>query len=151
VIGAADEAGDVAAVMAVQNAYAVAIDTHDWPALRTCFADDATIGFGRPLRLGTVAEFMAWAPEFHEALGPTLHQVSSHRVRFAGAAATATAHLHAVLVDPDGGGATSIFGRYDDELVRGDRGWLIRQRRFTPVWRTRSAPLPAAPDAGPRA
>jgi hypothetical protein len=139
---------DAAGVAAVQSAYAVAIDTRDWPRLRTCFADDATIGFGVPLRVGNVEEFMAWAPEFHEPLGPTLHQVSSHQVRLRGEQASASAYLHAVLVDADGNGATSIFGRYDDELVRGDRGWLIRQRRFTPVWRTRSAPLVPAPAAG---
>lgn len=142
-----DEAGDVAAVMAVQNAYAVAVDTHDWPALRSCFSDDATIGFGRPLRLGTVDEFMDWAPAFHEALGPTLHQNSTHRVRLGGDSATATAYLHAILVDAGGEGATSIFGRYDDELVRGVAGWLIRRRRFTATWRTRTASLPATPEA----
>ena len=137
---------DVAGVIAVQNAYAVAIDTHDWPALRACFADDASIGFGRPLRMGTVDEFIAWAPEFHEPLGPTLHQVSTHQVRVDDATASASAYLHAVLVDPDGGGAMSIFGRYDDELVRSHAGWVIRQRRFTPVWRTRTAaPAVVAP------
>ena len=137
---------DAAAVIAVQNAYAVAIDTHDWPALGACFADDASIGFGRPARTGGRDEFVAWAQPFHEALGPTLHQNSSHQVSVQGDTATATCYLHAVLVDADGAGATSIFGRYDDELVRGERGWLIRRRRFTPVWRTRSAPLPAAPE-----
>ncbi|SEO49512.1 SnoaL-like domain-containing protein [Trujillonella endophytica] len=141
-----DEAEDVTAVIGVQNAYAVAIDTHDWPALRACFADDASIGFGRPARTGGPDEFLEWAPAFHEALGPTLHQNSSHRVRIDGDAATATAYLHAVLVDADGAGATSIFGRYDDELVRAGAGWLIRRRRFTATWRTRTAPLPASPE-----
>lgn len=141
-------ADDVAGVIAVQNAYAVAIDAHDWASLRACFADDASIGFGRPPRTGTLEEFLAWAPEFHEALGPTLHQVSTHQVRLREREASASAYLHAVLVDPDGGGATSIHGRYDDELVLLDRGWVIRRRGFTPVWRTRTAPLPAVPPAG---
>jgi hypothetical protein len=139
---------DVAAVMAAQNAYAVAIDTHDWPGLRACFSADASIGFGRPLRIGTVDEFLAWAPEFHERLGPTLHQNSTHRVAVDGDRARASCYLHAVLVDADGGGATSIFGRYDDELVRADTGWVISSRRFSPAWRTRTAPLPVAPEAG---
>jgi hypothetical protein len=139
---------DVAAVMAAQNAYAVAIDTHDWPGLRSCFSDDASIGFGRPLRIGSLDDFMTWAPEFHEQLGPTLHQNSTHRVKLEGDRATASCYLHAVLVDADGRGATSIFGRYDDELVRGDRGWVIRQRRFSPTWRTRDAALPATSGTG---
>jgi ketosteroid isomerase-like protein len=137
-----DRAEDVAAVIAVQNAYAVAIDRRDWPALRTCFADDATIRFGVPLRDGTLDEFVVWAPEFHDALGPTLHQVSTHQVDLHGTTATATAYLHAVLVDADRASAQSIFGRYDDEFVRGPGGWVIRHRRFQAVWRTPGTAVP---------
>ncbi|MCM3882576.1 nuclear transport factor 2 family protein [Frankia sp. R82] len=69
---------DVQAIIGVQNAYAVAIDRRDWSALRGCFAPDARVGFGRPARLGTLEEFLAWAPPFHDALGPTLHQMTTH-------------------------------------------------------------------------
>ena len=140
---------DALAVMAVQNAYAEAIDSRDWSALRACFAPDAAIGFGRPARVGSLAEFLAWAPEFHEALGPTLHQVTTHQAQVQGQGATASAYLHAVLVDADGASALTILGRYDDELVRGDeRGWLIRRRRFTPTWRFRTASSDTAPSQG---
>ena len=143
-------ATDVVAVIAVQNAYAVALDRRDWPALRACFAEDATIRFGIPLREGTREEFMAWAPEFHDVLGPTLHQVSTHSVELDGDTASASAYLHAVLVAADGGSAQSIFGRYEDELVRGGGGWAIRRRRFRAVWRTPGAAVPAAPAADPQ-
>jgi hypothetical protein len=129
-------------VVAVQNAYAVAIDRRGWPALRRCFADDATIRVGVPLRDGTLDDFVAWAPEFHDALGPTSHQMGTHSVELDGARATASGYLHAVLVAADGASAQSIFGRYDDELVRDDGGWAIRQRRFRAIWRTPGTAVP---------
>lgn len=128
-------------IAAVENAYAAAIDRRDWPALQRCFTEDATITFGRPATRGSRAEFLAWAPRFHNSLGPTLHQVSTHTATVTGPAATARCHLHAVLVDPDGGGALSVFGWYDDELVRTDGEWRIRVRDFHPVWRSRLPPL----------
>ena len=131
------EAEDFVSVVAVQNAYGVAIDERDWPALRACFAPEASIGFGRPARTGTLDEFMDWAPGYHAPLGDTLHQNSTHRARFDGDAATASCYLQAILVDADGSAATPIFGRYDDELVRASGRWLIRRRRFRAVWRRR--------------
>ncbi|MCK9925108.1 nuclear transport factor 2 family protein, partial [Frankia sp. AgPm24] len=41
-------AADVQAIIGVQNAYAVAIDQRDWPALRACFAPDGGGGGGAP-------------------------------------------------------------------------------------------------------
>jgi SnoaL-like domain len=84
------QAEDVVAVAVVQSAYGVAIDERDWSALRACFAEHASIGFGRPARTGGLDEFLDWAPAFHAELGDTLHQLSTHRVRFDGDAATAS-------------------------------------------------------------
>jgi hypothetical protein len=134
------EAAEAWAIMAVQNAYAVAIDRRDWPALRDCFDPDATISFGMALRVGSLDEFMAWAPDFHGRLGKTLHQVSTHQATVHGEVAVASCYLHAILVEPAREAATSVFGRYDDELVRADGGWRIRQRRFRPAWLSTSAP-----------
>ena len=145
------EAADALAIMAVQNAYAVAIDQQDWAALRRCFTPDATISFGMPLQVGTLDEFMDWAPDFHGRLARTLHQVSTHQVAFQGQVAVASCYLHAVLVDASREKATSVFGRYDDELVRtGDR-WAIRQRRFRPTWlSTSTSTSTSASVEGPR-
>lgn len=145
------EVDDVAGIAAVQNAYAVAIDLRDWPALRACFTEEATIGFGRPARIGGLDEFMDWAPPFHAELGETLHQVTTHQARIRGAEADASCYLHAVLLDRAGASSTSVFGRYDDLLARVDGRWLIRQRRFRPTWRHRNAEpadLPNAANAG---
>lgn len=133
---------DVTAVMSVQNAYGVAIDRRDWPALRECFAPLASIAYGRPIRTGSLDDFMDWAPRFHDPLGPTSHQMSTHLVEVRGDLATASCYLHAVLVNADRKNAESIFGVYEDELVRTDQGWRISTRAFRAVWhQTAAAPL----------
>ncbi|WP_163550423.1 nuclear transport factor 2 family protein, partial [Candidatus Frankia nodulisporulans] len=142
-------AADVQAIIGVQNAYAVAIDQRDWPALRACFAPHARVGFGRPARLAPLEEFLAWAPPFHAALGPTLHQVSTHHVRpdagddqaaavvggGALALAEASCYLHAVLVSADLASCQTVFGRYRDQFVHLAGRWVIQRREFHPTWR----------------
>ncbi|MBL7486907.1 nuclear transport factor 2 family protein [Frankia sp. AgB1.9] len=138
------EAVDIIAITAVQNAYAVAIDRRQWPALRDCFTADATISFGMSLQIGTLAEFLDWAVDFHTPLGRTLHQITTHQAQVRESTATASCYLHAVLVEAGRERATSVFGRYDDELIRVEDRWRIRQRRFRPAWLTTSAPAESA-------
>jgi ketosteroid isomerase-like protein len=129
------EAADVLAVMAVQNAYGVAIDRRDWAALRECFTSDAEfIKFGRPPRQGSINEFIEWAPAFHADYARTLHQMTTHQVSVHGDAASGSCYLHAVLVDAARQTAESVFGRYTDEFVRDRSGWRIRRRKFDATW-----------------
>jgi ketosteroid isomerase-like protein len=124
----------VAAVVAVQNAYAVAIDRRDWDALRRCFTEDATITFGVRLERGGLDAFMDWAPPFHERLARTLHQMTTHSVLVEGTSATASCYLHAILVEPDENEAVSIHGYYDDRLECRNGDWRISTRTFQPIW-----------------
>lgn len=126
---------DVAEIAFVQNSYGIAIDRRDWDMLARCFTVDAMVGFGRPPRVGTRQEFLDWAPAFHDALGQTLHQNSTHHATVHGDSANASCYLHAVLVAADGGSAQSIYGVYRDEMVRVGNAWHIRRREFRPVWR----------------
>lgn len=123
-----------AAVGAVQNAYAVAIDRRDWHALRRCFTEDATITFGMRLERGGLDEFMEWAPPFHNRLARTLHQITTHSVQLEGLSATASCYLHAILVEPDESGALAICGYYDDTLECRNEEWRLCRRTFHPVW-----------------
>ncbi len=64
--------------------------------------------------------------------GPTHHNVLNFRIDPVGDSATAAVHFYAVH---RGVGAMadqlySVWGRYDDELVRTDRGWRICRRRY---------------------
>ena len=126
---------DRSAIAATQNAYAVAIDNHDWEGLRRCFLDDAVISFGIPRQLGGPEEFIAWAPSFHESFARTLHQTSTHASLSKGDTANASCYLHALLIDLDEWGGTEIFGRYDDTLVRVDGTWRFKSRTFSASWR----------------
>ncbi len=128
----ADDTAAMTAIMAVQNAYAVALDTRDWPALRDCFTPDASIRFGIPARVGTLEEFMAWAPPFHADFAATLHQVSTHHAVPRGDTAIASCSLHALLLGADHEIVMAVFGRYDDEFVRTGGRWRIRRRVFRP-------------------
>jgi hypothetical protein len=123
-----------AAIMAVQNAYAVAIDRRDWDALRRCFTDDASITFGMRLERGGLDEFMGWAPPFHNRLARTLHQITTHTAQVEGSSATASCCLNAVLVEPDETEALAIYGYYDDRLECRNEEWRISSRTFHPVW-----------------
>jgi ketosteroid isomerase-like protein len=129
-----------AAVAAVQNAYAAAIDRRDWDALRQCFTDDASITFGMRLGRGGLDEFIEWAPPFHNRLARTLHQITTHTVVLAGASAAASCYLHALLVEPDGNEALAVYGYYEDILQCLDDDWRISSRTFHPVWLQRHPP-----------
>ncbi|MCK9925514.1 hypothetical protein MXD61_27185 [Frankia sp. AgPm24] len=104
-----------------------------------------------PPRLAALEEFLAWAPPFHAALGPTLHQVSTHHVRPGAGGEQATAavgggggepvlaeascYLHAVLVSADLTSCQTVFGRYRDLFVHLADRWVIQRREFHPTWR----------------
>jgi hypothetical protein len=137
-------ARDLIEIATVQNTYAVAIDTRDWVLLERCFSPDAQIRYGRPARTTGRAEFVTWAPEFHDPLGPTLHQNSSHRAIVDGDHATGSCYLHAVLVSADETRAESVYGAYTDEFTRGTDGWQISRRSFRAAWLT-STTRPAPP------
>lgn len=113
--------------------YATAIDTRDWPLLRTCFSEDVVAeyeGIATWTDIAAMTDFMVAA---HREMGHTLHQLSNIAVDVSGEGATARCYVDAVLMARDGAAGLRTIGFYDDELVRGPDGWRIARRHFTMV------------------
>ena len=75
-------------VVAVALRYCKALDTKDWPALRTVFLDDATAQLGQPPTLTGVDAIATRIREALEHLDDSQHMVGNHEVLVDGDAAT---------------------------------------------------------------
>ena len=121
-------------ISAVMVRYATGIDSRDWGLFRTCFTDDFCGDYGR-FGSWTSGEDITRSMEgMHELLGPTLHRITNIVMAAAPGGAVARTYVDAILMSKEiGGGVNQAVGYYDDELVRSDGGWRIKNRRFTMV------------------
>ena len=129
------ESLDTPAIRDVQNRYGVAIDGRRWADLARCFSAECVIDYGVTGSWTRATDFARWAAGYHDPLGPTLHQMSSHIASVAGESATAVCYVHALPISADGADATHVYARYEDELARTFAGWLIVRRTTRAVWR----------------
>lgn len=110
--------------------YCYAADERDPAAVVRLFAEDAVFDAGNGVVPTGRAELGAF---FRERLGrysASFHRLANVRVDLDGATARASSYVHARLWFRDGGEPGELWGRYDDELVRGDAGWLLARRRL---------------------
>ena len=131
---------DLLAIRDVQNQYGVAIDFRQWHDLEQCFSAECDIDYGVRGRWSRASDFVRWAAEYHEPLGPTLHQMSSHTATVTSASATASCYVHALLTTADRASATHVYARYQDELTKADGIWVIVHRSTESIWRESSSP-----------
>lgn len=113
--------------------YATAIDSKDWPLLRSCFSDDAKTDYGdigQWSHADAITEFMA---EVHAGMRDTKHMLHNIAITVqAPDRATAVTYVHAVLVPAQEPNEwIDAVGQYDDEIVRTEGGWRIASRVFT--------------------
>jgi len=114
-------------------AYAYAVDDQDWPAFAGLFVPDARIDYRSAGGIaGTPAEVVAWMPKAMSVFSWSLHSMSTHRLRFAGAdTASGTLHVfarHGVTwegVDE----LMDVNAVYHDDYVRTSAGWRFAARR----------------------
>ncbi len=114
------------------NAYADAVDEHDWRRFEALFTKDARIDYREAGGIaGTPAELAAWMPQAMRAFTWSLHSMSTHTVCFDDAT-TARGTLHVLArhgVDFEGAEELMDVGAiYQDLYVRTDGGWRFRQR-----------------------
>ncbi|MEM8903881.1 MAG: nuclear transport factor 2 family protein [Actinomycetota bacterium] len=135
-----DTAADITEIIQVTNRYCMAIDAHDWTALRErVFLADAVCDFGghHGVREGIdgIIEVIAGALT---PLDESQHLVGSHVVEVAGDTATCRCYLHGQHVrrDVDGGPHFIVALTYDDHLARTPDGWRIARRTLVPSWRS---------------
>ncbi len=121
-------------ISAVLIRYATGIDRRDWALFQDCFTDDATADYGTFGQWNSAVEITAFMKGAHAGVGHTLHRLTNFVITAQGNSAIARSYVDALLMPgPAGGEAHRGIGFYDDELVKTDRGWRIRSRRFTPV------------------
>ena len=136
---------DRLAITDVLTAYASAIDTRDFAAVRACFTADATLDYtsvGGPR--GSVEEVVGWLERMLTPILLTQHLLTNHRITLGGD----TARAEVQLVNPFVAGSADeptvlLFGgRYEDRLRRTADGWRITEQVQVTTWQ--AGPLPGS-------
>ncbi len=132
---------DRLAIIDVMSTYATGLDARDWPLWRSVFTDEVLFDLsswtgipGRVLNADRVVA--AQAREFAE-LTVTQHFMTNHRVTIDGDRARLLAHMraeHWITLEPRAGDRHTerytMFGYYDDKLVRTLDGWKIAEMQL---------------------
>ena len=116
--------------------YATALDSRDWPLLRSCFLPDVV---GVYEGLGEVHGYEGIEDLCRRALEPldvSQHILSNFVVQLHGDEADFSCYLHAqhVKQDAKGGPLFVVAGQYTDVHRRTDEGWKIARRRLATWW-----------------
>jgi len=119
------EHDDKAAIVEIINLYGLALDAHEWELFDRDFTEDVTAELGPAWPTSSAPSL-----EFHDRLDSHQHTMMGHLVHVDADTAHALSDGNWLLVraSADGGPSWLGPGRYDDELVRTDRGWRIHRR-----------------------
>lgn len=120
--------------------YCEIVDGKTFDALDELFTPDATGDYTQALGPGVISPDRAsLIASMHANLGPasncgpTHHNVGNFRIAIDGDRARAKVHYYAEHLGQGDypGELYSMWGQYDDELVRTDEGWRIAKRVYT--------------------
>jgi SnoaL-like domain len=131
------EVVDRLAIIDVLSAYATGLDARDWVLWRSVFVDEVVFDLSswthEPARRLAADRVVAAQARIFAELVATQHFLTNHRVTIDGDRARALAHMRAEHWLPlDGGGTDryTMFGYYDDKLVRTAAGWKITEMQL---------------------
>ena len=128
------DAAEERAVTDVLLRYATALDTRDWPLLRSCFSEDVEADYGSFGTWRGPREITEQMRRLHADLGPTLLRLTNIALRWDGGQICARCYVDAVLTPLEAGGPVHRgVGWFEDRLVRTSGGWKISRRTFHPV------------------
>jgi 3-phenylpropionate/cinnamic acid dioxygenase small subunit len=127
---------DRQAIVDVCVTYALALDTHDWPRLRTCFTDDANANYADRSATDGYNAIETTCRAALEPLTASQHLLGNHLVVVNGDEAESTCYFQAQHFKEGlaGGSLYTVAGRYDDRFVRTNTGWRIANRTLTVMW-----------------
>lgn len=134
-----DELQDRRAIEDVITRYATGIDRKDWELFRSCFTADCTVRYGEgkglwpaPGHFEDLDELVEAMEAVHVPVKASLHRMSNFVVAFTDQGATACSYIDAMLFSD--AGLLRIVGFRDNDLVREDGEWKIRNDRLTLLW-----------------
>jgi 3-phenylpropionate/cinnamic acid dioxygenase small subunit len=128
---------DRLAIVDVISNYATGLDARDWTLWRSVFVDDVVFDLSswshEPARRLSADRVVAAQARIFAELSTTQHFIANHRITIDGDRARVLAHMRAEHWLPVEGGATeryTMFGYYDDKLVRTADGWKITEMQL---------------------
>ncbi len=130
---------DCRAIEAVYVRYCEIVDAKQFDAMDEVFAADATGDYTQALGPGVISPDRAsLIASMHCNLGTgslcgaTHHNVGNFRITLAGDTAQARVNYHAVHQGAGRlqGALYTMWGHYDDDLVRTPAGWRVAARRY---------------------
>jgi 3-phenylpropionate/cinnamic acid dioxygenase small subunit len=110
--------------------YATAIDSKNWPLLRSCWTDEIDVDYQQLGRFTSADALTDVMRQLHENMGPTYHRMSNFVIAVDGDRATVRSYVQAVLMlqPDDSTNWVDALGHYDDVFVRTADGWRISER-----------------------
>lgn len=130
---------DIAAIEQVYIRYCTLVDAKAFDDLDEVFTADATGDYSQALGHGVISPDRAsLIASMHHNLGKgsdcgaTHHNVGNFRISVANDTATAKVNYYAVHrgTGAQKGALYSMWGLYDDDLVRTPAGWRVAARRY---------------------
>ena len=133
---------DRAEMIRIADAIDAAVDAKDWTAARAFFTDEISVDFtsltgGEPAVIPADALISGWAANLTEDK-ESFHLRGNHRITFEGAdAAVMQSHgyawnrMEAGALPENGGEALwEVWGTYEHEFARTERGWRVNAMTF---------------------
>jgi 3-phenylpropionate/cinnamic acid dioxygenase small subunit len=115
-------------IIALINRYATAVDSGDWPLLRTCWSDDVQVDFETGQSWPSADALNEFMRKFHTGLR-TLHMVGNYVLEdVASDRARGRTYFKAVLFRADGSLLMRTDGWYNDEFAKIAGEWKIAKR-----------------------
>lgn len=125
-------------IVDVISAYAAGLDARDWELWRSVFPDETVFDLSSwnnvPGRLLNTDRVVAAQARLFAELSVTQHFITNHRVEITGDSARVLAHMRAEhwidTADESQCARYTMFGYYDDDLIRTADGWKISRMQL---------------------
>ena len=125
-------------IVEVISRYAAGLDARDWELWRSVFPEETVFDLSSwndvPGRLLNTDRVVAAQARMFAELSVTQHFITNHRVEITGDSARVLAHMRAEhwidTTDEDQCARYTMFGYYDDDLIRTPDGWKISRMQL---------------------
>ncbi len=125
-------------IVEVISRYAAGLDARDWELWRSVFPEETVFDLSSwndvPGRLLNTDRVVAAQARMFAELSVTQHFITNHRVEITGDSARVLAHMRAEhWIDTTDEGQCArytMFGYYDDDLIRTPDGWKISRMQL---------------------